>query len=177
MKALAHEQGYVRALHGAIRRLPSIWSNDESAVAMAERQAVNAPIQRFGSDLGVIAASILERHADPEIIRPIGFIHDCLACEAREGYEDQAAAAVKWIMQNIPLSATSHHAPYPDRLGPGSRRRDGKMQERPDIQATVPWFWKDEVEEAFEARMAEFGCNALHAYQPLGELIPQFVMA
>jgi DNA polymerase I-like protein with 3'-5' exonuclease and polymerase domains len=173
MKEWAHKTGFVRSLHGALRRLPSIWSNDESAVAMAERQAVNAPIQRFGSDLGVIAATMLERHADPRIVRPVGFIHDCLACEALEGYEDEAAAAIKWIMQNIPLERYfGITPPIPIVSDPEVEDADGKMQERPDIVAKIPWFWRDEVEELFETQMAATGCNAFVPYVPFGDSIP-----
>lgn len=173
MKAIAHDQGYVRSMHGALRRLPSIWSNDETAVAMAERQAVNAPIQRFGSDLGVIAASILTRHADPEIVRPVGFIHDCLACEAREGYEEEAAKAIVWIMQNIPLERYfGITPPLPILADAEVENAEGKMEKRKGLVPQVPWFWKDEVEEAFERQLIATGCSAFAPYTPLGDQVP-----
>lgn len=188
MKAIAAQHGYVRALHGAIRRLPSIWSNDPISISMAERQAVNAPIQRFGSDLGVIAMSMLARHADPRIVRPVGFIHDCLACEALEGYEDEAAAAIKWIMENIPLERYfGITPPLPIVSDPEVEDADGVMHERaaditdkttgriilPKIEAKVPWFWRDEVEEDFERRLAATGCNVYADYEPIQHLVQQ----
>jgi hypothetical protein len=135
---------------------------------MAERQAVNAPIQRFGSDLGVIASSILTRHADPRLVRPVGFIHDCLACEALEGYEEQAAKAIVWIMQNIPLERYfGITPPLPILADAEVEDADGKMQKRKGLVPEIPWFWRDEVEEAFERQMAAAGCNAFREYIPL----------
>lgn len=173
MKEEARRNGMVRALHGARRLLPSMFSEDEAMIAMAERQAVNAPIQRFGSDLGVIAMSILERHADPDIVRPIGFIHDCLACEAREGYEEDAARAIRWIMENVPLKRYfGIEPPIPIKADAEVENAEGKMVKRKDLTPEVPWFWKDEVEEDFEAFMTATGCNAFERFEPLADRIP-----
>lgn len=102
-KAEANRNGVVYSLHGAARHLPSIFSNDQGVKAMAERQAVNAPVQRFGSDLGVIALTRLSWMADPEIMRPVGFVHDQVICEARIGHELEATNALVWAMENPPL--------------------------------------------------------------------------
>jgi DNA polymerase I-like protein with 3'-5' exonuclease and polymerase domains len=103
MKKFAHDRGYVRALHGAVRHLPSIYSKDRGIVSQAERQAINAPIQRFGSDLGLIAMIRFTSQMDPDLFRIVGFVHDALIMECREGYEEQGAAYLKWCMETPPL--------------------------------------------------------------------------
>lgn len=118
-KAEANRDSQVVALHGAIRHLPSIRSNDQGVKAMAERQAVNAPVQRFGSDLGVIALTRLSWQADPEIIRPVGFVHDQVITEAKIGYEMEAVNALVWCMENPPLEEWfGIRAPLPIRAEP-----------------------------------------------------------
>ena len=50
---------------------------------------------------------------------------------------------------------------------------DGSMK-LPKIEAKVPWFWKDEVEEDFEKFMTATGCNARAPYQRMAELVPAY---
>jgi DNA polymerase I-like protein with 3'-5' exonuclease and polymerase domains len=95
--------GMVRALHGAIRHLPSIYSQDEAIRSSAERQAINSPVQRFGSDLGLIAMVQFSKRADPNIMRLIGFIHDALVMEVKIGYELEGITALLYAMENPPL--------------------------------------------------------------------------
>lgn len=103
MREECHNHGYVRALHGAKRHLPSIYSNDPAIRAGAERQAINSPVQRFGSDLGVMAMARFSACADPERFRIIGFIHDALVMEVKEGYELEGVESLIWAMQSNPL--------------------------------------------------------------------------
>lgn len=103
MKAHAAEHGYVRSLHGLTRHLPSIYSPDWSVKSGAERNAVNSPVQNFGSDLGVIALTRLAAQADPDLIRPIGFIHDQMIAEVAEGHEAEGMGVLRWVMENPPL--------------------------------------------------------------------------
>jgi uracil-DNA glycosylase family 4 len=95
--------GYVRALHGAVRHLPSIWSNDEMVRSESERQAINSPVQRFGSDLGVMSLARFAEQADQDIFRIIGFVHDALVMEVRDGYEQEGVEALLYAMQSNPL--------------------------------------------------------------------------
>lgn len=161
MKAFVHQHGYVRSLHGTIRHLPSIWSNDRGQVAQAERQAVNAPIQRFGSDLGLVAAIRFSHQVDPREARILAFIHDQLVLEVRQGMEEDYAAYLKWVMDNPPLENWfGISAPLPI-LGDAEIAEpdeNGKitlasLKERKGIQPIKPPFWNDD--EAAAARAFE----------------------
>lgn len=94
--------GHVRALHGAMRRLPSIYSNRHNVQQECVRQAINSPIQRFASDLGVIALWRLCRDC-PDWIRPCAFIHDALLLYVREDRAMEAASNTRWYMESTPL--------------------------------------------------------------------------
>jgi DNA polymerase I-like protein with 3'-5' exonuclease and polymerase domains len=86
-----------------LRRLPAIRSNDEKVKQEAERQAINSPIQRFASDLGLMGMSIFAEFCPWEVMHPLGFIHDSTVLEAREDYAVEAMESIKWILQNLPL--------------------------------------------------------------------------
>lgn len=103
MRDFAREHGFVRALHGAVRHLPNIRSNDKMIRSSTERQAINSPVQRFGSDLGLMAVIRFAMQADPELFRVIGFVHDAVLVEARDGYEQECMSALVWAMENQPL--------------------------------------------------------------------------
>ena len=96
------ENGNVRALHGALRRLPSIFSSRHSVQQECVRQAINSPIQRFASDLGVAALWRLCRDC-PEWIKPCAFIHDALLLYVREDRAMEAASNTRWYMESTPL--------------------------------------------------------------------------
>lgn len=96
------EHGQVRAFSGRVRHLPSVYSPDEMISSSAERQAINSPVQAFGSDLGLCAIALLVKHVDFGLVRPIGFIHDALVCIAPESRAKEAAATVKYWMEHIP---------------------------------------------------------------------------
>src|SRR5690606_25269247 len=51
MVTLAHRDGQVVSPIGRVRRLPAVWDGNDRMVAAAERQAINAPVQGFASDL------------------------------------------------------------------------------------------------------------------------------
>jgi DNA polymerase I-like protein with 3'-5' exonuclease and polymerase domains len=102
-RQIVHERGYVRALHGAIRRLPSVASNDEAMVALAERNAINSPVQRFASDLGLIALQRICRDMPSDVLKPVAFIHDALIFLVPEDRAEEMAGYVKWYMETPPL--------------------------------------------------------------------------
>ena len=103
MRGFANDRGYVRALHGALRRLPSIYSDDEGVKGECERQAINAPVQRFASDLGLLGMIGFVENCPLDDIRPVAFIHDSAVLEVRINRIQEAAAGIKWHMQNQPL--------------------------------------------------------------------------
>lgn len=83
MRKIVHDCGYVISPIGRKRRLPNIYSSEREIMAMAEREAINSPVQGFGSDwvLAGYIEMILERapKIDPnwrESLKPVGSVHD-----------------------------------------------------------------------------------------------------
>ena len=155
MHRFAEKHGYVRALHGSIRHLPGIRSEDSGIRAAAKRYAVNSPIQRFGSDLGVIAMNRFARQA-PYDIRLNGFVHDALYLEAPEERAEEAASALKWVMENPPLQEWFGIEPPLPIVS--DAEIDGK--ERPDIMSVRPEWWQDD-EDAVDAVYLQINRSAL----------------
>lgn len=164
-RATVKQLGYVRALHGAVRHLPSIWSSDEAIRSGAERMAINSPVQRFASDLGIMAMARFSAQADPEIFRFIGFVHDALVMEVRDGYEKEGVEALLWTMNNPPLEDWfGIRAPLPIRADADMGLNNGEMLElgdlpelskRPEwfqelgwdtVTPTKPLWWNDEID-------------------------------
>ena len=148
MKSFANKYGYVRSLHGALRRLPSIYSEDEGVRKSTERQAINSPIQRFASDLGIIAGARLVRDADPSIIRPVAFVHDQLVCVAKEEYADEAPAWIKFYMESVPYKRWFGIEPPLPILADAeiSRFNLGESEELTDLKAAAPTWYKPELD-------------------------------
>lgn len=101
VEEFVRENGYVRALHGALRRLPHVNSDNYWIRADAVRQAINSPVQKFASDISLMAMIRLTRDADPDIIRPVAFIHDALIFEIKDGHREECCAAAKFYMQDV----------------------------------------------------------------------------
>lgn len=102
MEGFVTEHGYVRAMHGALRRLPNIRSDDSGVVASAVRQAINSPIQRMASDMGVRSVAQIAMVA-PRWLRPNGFIHDAAIGYCEKPALEEAIAGCRTIMETIPL--------------------------------------------------------------------------
>lgn len=161
--------GHVRALHGAVRHLPSIWSNDSAISSGAERQAINSPVQRFGSDLGLMAMARFSAQADPNFFRIIGFVHDALVMEVRDGYEQEGINALLYAMETNPLEDWfGITPPLPIKadaeigLNGGNLLELGDLppvEERPEwfldlgfdeVSATRPEWWDMQIEEEWK---------------------------
>lgn len=157
MKTFASQHGYVRGLHGAVRHLPSIWSTDQGIRAQAERQSVNAPIQRLGSDMGLMAMIRFTSQMPSSHFRLIGFVHDALILEVREGYEEQGAAYLKWVMESPPLERWfGITAPIPIKAEAeiATGNTSASLQERPELQAVKPEWWNDNEDEVIQQFLA-----------------------
>jgi DNA polymerase I-like protein with 3'-5' exonuclease and polymerase domains len=102
-RSLAHKHRAVRALHGSVRHVEGVLSDDTAAVAEAERQAINSPVQRMGSDIGVAALARLSAQRQDEWLRPLCFIHDALYFLVKDGHERAGVEAVVYAMQSVPL--------------------------------------------------------------------------
>lgn len=145
MRTFARKFGYVRALHGTLRRLPSINSSDRMVRSETERQAINSTVQRFASDIGLMAVSRLCRDTDWNLVRPLIFIHDAVVCEVRNDVAEQAKGWIKFYMENPPLEKWFNlRLPIPIRSDVSIGNSLGEMEECPGVIAEAPpWFRPD----------------------------------
>lgn len=143
MRQFVKKHGYVRSLHGALRRLPNIRSVDEIIRGECERQAINSPVQRFASDLGIMAVGRLCRDADPNLIRPVAFIHDAIVCEVKEEFAHEGAAWIKFYMESNPLENWFEiEPPLPIKADASIGVNLSDMEEMGErIQAEAPAWW------------------------------------
>lgn len=124
MRNLVRKTGYVISPIGRKRRLPNIYSSEREMIASAEREAINSPVQGFGSDwvLAGFIEMILERapRIDPnwrESLKPVGSVHDAQyylirndkiefwAKEIKECFDDPSRMQ-RWFGYTPPLEIT-----------------------------------------------------------------------
>jgi DNA polymerase I-like protein with 3'-5' exonuclease and polymerase domains len=146
MKRKAAEKTSVRALHGALRRLDNITSFDEAIVGGAERQSVNSPVQRFASDLGLIALNRVYRDAPKNKMKPVMFVHDAVYPIVHPDAVHEIASATKYYMEHPPLKAWfGLNAPFPFVADVKVGDNLGDMEEL-HIEAKKPsWYRSGEV--------------------------------
>jgi len=141
MRDQVNKYGYVRALHGAKRNLPSVYSPEDYIKQEAQRQAINSPVQRFASDLGLMAMVRLTRDADPEVIRPLLFIHDALVVEVKEEFAEQAQGWIKYYFESAPLEKWFDIVPpLPIVADVSTGYNLGEMEECEGVKAVKPPF-------------------------------------
>jgi len=141
-KNFVRAHGFIRALHGVLRKFPDIKSTEKWAIRSAERQAINTTVQRLGSDMGIMAIIILHKYLDPNTVRIIGFVHDALVFEVKKGYEEEAASTIKWVMENLPFLAWfGIEPPLPIKSDIEMGDNLAEMLKRKDIAPKQPaWF-------------------------------------
>lgn len=88
---------HVKTLLGRYRRLPAIWSNNQSVRGEAERQAVNSLIQGSAADL-IKLAMVREHSMLPEDMKLILSVHDELVTIAPEERADECVDIVREAM-------------------------------------------------------------------------------
>lgn len=150
MKKFAHKHGYVRSMHGAIRRLPDIYSPDKMIVQEAERKAVNSPIQCMGSDLGLLGLIRFDRDCPKDRMRVKGFVHDQIIVSV-DNPEDVpvAESALKFYMQTLPLQSWfGIEAPLPILSDVESGPNMGALKKRKDVVATPPPWYREDLDRA-----------------------------
>lgn len=108
-KKFAHKHGYVRSFSGLVRHLPMINSRDEMVAAQAERQAINSPVQEFGSTLGVIALGRMDEEVDGRYLELIGFIHDAIYAYVDEEYLEWGLKTLGYYMESSPIKEWFGH--------------------------------------------------------------------
>lgn len=101
--------GQVRNPIGRLRRLPDIYSSDPGKRSEAERQAINSPVQGFGSDLTLLGmaevmhnSQVYHKHLrlDRSKFDCVGTVHDAVLFEVDNDYLETFAWNVKHILEN-----------------------------------------------------------------------------
>lgn len=112
-KAAAHRDGYVETLSGRRRYIAGIDSSDRMESQMAERMAVNTPVQGSAADLIKMAMIRIQNRINEEQL-PLKMmlqVHDELVFECPKDKVEEMAAMVKSEMENamklnVPLVAS-----------------------------------------------------------------------
>jgi DNA polymerase I-like protein with 3'-5' exonuclease and polymerase domains len=97
-KNKARRDGFIVSPLGRVRRVPNIWDQNQKLSGMAERQAINSPVQSMASDLLQMAMASMqgllpEAVHMPEIagVYPVATVHDSIVAELEEdNWESQA---------------------------------------------------------------------------------------
>jgi len=113
-KATAARLGYTQTLFGRKRFFPGIRSTLSYVRAMAERMAINAPLQ--GTQADMIKLAMVRIHAmlskkfpgDASIVLQI---HDELVFEIKEGTVPEAAREIRHIMEHVLPAEETHGVP------------------------------------------------------------------
>lgn len=112
-KRFAHEHGYVETLTGRRRNIPGIDSSDRTECQMAERMAVNTPVQGSAADLIKVAmirvAQRIEKDSLP--LKMILQVHDELVFECPRDSAAEMGKIIQEEMQSamvlkVPLAAS-----------------------------------------------------------------------
>lgn len=103
-RKLAWINGSVRTPFGRRRRLPDVRSTDEHTRAMAERQAINSPVQATGSDLMLLAIIETDRRwrEDGLDAQILGSVHDAMIGIIREEHLEPALSHLGASMTKPP---------------------------------------------------------------------------
>ena len=101
--AFARENGYVETLFGRRRYLPDISARNATVRTLAERNAVNAPIQGTSADIIKLAMIGVARRLREEGLRSkmVLQIHDELLFDALPQEVPALQALVKEVMENV----------------------------------------------------------------------------
>jgi DNA polymerase I-like protein with 3'-5' exonuclease and polymerase domains len=103
VREFAMDHKYVRSYSGRVRHLPMIDSHEEYIQQEAIRQAINSPVQEFGSSLGVMALGRMNEEISNEHLKVVGFIHDAIVVYVKKEYLDWGMRTVKTYMQSNPI--------------------------------------------------------------------------
>lgn len=102
-------RGVMEYLDGRLRRLPEIWSENESQRSEAERQAINSPVQGVVSDMALFSMVIGEYGGfghkplvDKDFLW-MGQMHDEVIFLVRKKAFNRKASQLKHLMENLPL--------------------------------------------------------------------------
>ena len=103
--AAAFDDRQVRTLSGRRRPLPDIRSRDPSAVAAAQRQAVNSVIQ--GSAADMLKMALIRLHDRlPDAVRILLSVHDSILLQVPQALVQETRQIVKDAMEAVPPGFT-----------------------------------------------------------------------
>jgi uracil-DNA glycosylase family 4 len=104
-RRLVQHNRRVQSPVGRVRHLPDIDSRDQFVRAEAERQAINSPVQSFGSDMTMLAMIQIHEAFKTQQIEGyfISTVHDALLFEIAHADVKRALPLIKDLMENLPL--------------------------------------------------------------------------
>lgn len=102
-RAFANKHKFVRSYSGRVRHLPMVDSSEEYIQQEALRQAINSPVQEFGSSLGVMSLGRMNEELDPDYMQIVGFVHDAIVVYIKKEYLDWGMKTVKGYMESNPI--------------------------------------------------------------------------
>lgn len=110
----AHQNGYVTTMFGRRRFLPMIKSSNFHQRGLAERMAMNTPIQGTAADIIKLAMIAAEKNLSELESRIILQVHDELVIETKENELAQVEKIVRAAMENVatlkvPLVVDCHY--------------------------------------------------------------------
>ena len=101
-KEFARKHGYIESPIGRKRWFDNIHSNNFKLRSADERQAINSPVQGFGSDLctSALADIVFSKELDHTRFNVIGSVHDAILFEVRDDYVDELVPKLKYMMEH-----------------------------------------------------------------------------
>lgn len=101
-KDYARTYGYIKSPIGRKRWFKNIHSNNFALRSADERQAINSPVQGFGSDLctSALADIVFSEELDHSRFNVLGSVHDAILFEIRDDYVDELVPVLKEMMEN-----------------------------------------------------------------------------
>ena len=111
--AEARQEGYTETMFGRRRYLPDLTSDNRQRREMAERMALNAPIQGSAADIIKMAMLAVDRAISERGLksRMLLQVHDELIFEVPEGEVAKTLPIVKRVMEEAPMPAVSLSVP------------------------------------------------------------------
>lgn len=101
-KDYACTYNYIKSPIGRKRWFKNIHSNNFALRSADERQAINSPVQGFGSDLctSALADIVFSEELDHSRFNVLGSVHDAILFEIRDDYVDELVPVLKEMMEN-----------------------------------------------------------------------------
>lgn len=101
-KEFARQHGYIESPIGRKRWFDNINSRDFRKRSADERQAINSPVQGFGSDLctSALADIVFSKELDHTRFNVLGSVHDAILFEIRDDYVEELVPKLKYMMEH-----------------------------------------------------------------------------